>query len=141
MKNTLKITNRIYIPINEIEWSAVRAQGPGGQHVNKASTAVHLRFDIKRSSLPEYYQKRLLQLRDQRLSREGIIIIKAQQHRSQEKNREDALNRLREIIVRATFSPRKRKATRPTRNSQTRRLDRKIKRGRIKATRTKVSWE
>lgn len=137
----LKINRQIAIPINEIEMSAVRSQGPGGQHVNKASTAVHLRFDIKRSSLPEYYKKRLLQLRDRRLSKEGIIIIKAQQNRSQEKNREDALNRLREIIERAAYSPRKRKPTRPTRNSQIRRLDRKVKQSRLKALRTKVSEE
>jgi ribosome-associated protein len=134
----LKINRQLAIPINEIEMSAVRAQGPGGQHVNKASTAVHLRFDIKRSSLPEYYKKRLLQLRDRRLSQEGIIIIKAQQHRSQEKNREDALNRLRELIISATFSHKKRKATMPSRNDRKRRLDSKVKRGQLKALRRKV---
>jgi ribosome-associated protein len=137
----LKINRHIAIPINEIEMSAVRAQGPGGQHVNKASTAIHLRFDITKSSLPEHYKKRLLQIRDRRLSRDGIIIIKAQRHRSQEKNGEDALNRLQKIIERATFSPRKRKATRPTLNSRKRRLDSKVKRGRLKTMRTKISEE
>jgi ribosome-associated protein len=137
----LKINRQIDIPLNEIEMSAVRAQGPGGQHVNKASTAVHLRFDIQKSSLSAHHKECLLQFRDQRLSRDGVIIIKAQRYRSQEKNREDALNRLREFVLRATYSPRKRKPTRPTLSSQKRRLDNKTKRARLKTMRTKIPLE
>jgi ribosome-associated protein len=130
--------NRIDIPDGEIEISAIRSQGAGGQHINKVSTAVHLRFDIQASSLTEPCKQRLLKLRDRRINKDGVVIIKAGRYRSQDKNREDALARLQELVSRAMLSPKARKATRPTRGSQKKRLDRKSLHGRKKALRGKI---
>jgi len=131
----LIITAHLSLPLDEIEFTAVRSQGAGGQNVNKTSTAAHLRFDVLASSLPDDCKQRLLAQRDQRISSDGVIVIKAQSSRSLENNRNDALDRLRELIARAAIVPRKRKATKPTRSSKLKRLDGKTKRGALKAMR------
>ena len=123
----------------EVEFSAIRAQGPGGQNVNKVSCAVHLRFDIGASSLPEAIRERLLALSDQRITQNGVVVIKAQQSRSLEQNKEDALRRLQELVDSVAVLPAVRRATKPTRGSQRRRLDAKTRSGQTKAMRGKVS--
>lgn len=131
----LQITQRTAIPLSEIELTAIRSQGAGGQNVNKVATAIHLRFDINTSSLSPLYKERLLNLGDSRITKDGIIIIKAQQHRTQEQNKEDALSRLQELLQSVTIAPKKRQPTKPSRRAKQKRLDSKAKRGQIKALR------
>lgn len=136
----LSISNYVSIPDSEIELQAIRAQGPGGQNVNKVSSAIHLRFDIANSSLPAFYKEELLKLSDSRISKEGVIVIKAQATRSQEQNREEALSRLQAMVKSVAVVQKKRRPTKPTKGSKLRRVDGKTKRGQLKNLRTKIDY-
>ena len=137
----LRITKNIIISDNEIIITAVRSSGPGGQNVNKVSSAIHLRFDIKQSSLPQIYKSRLLKLKDKRITKDGIIIIKVQQERSQSQNREIALERLKKLIQKVLITRKKRIPTKPTKASQEKRLDSKSKHSQKKSLRSKVKYQ
>ena len=137
-ETALVISTRVSIPLAEIELAPIRASGPGGQHINKVSTAIHLRFDIHASSLPDYYKERLLALRDRRITKEGTVVIKAQQARSQEINRNQALERLVELVQSVAQVQKKRVPTKPSRSARRKRTDDKTNRGRDKALRRKI---
>lgn len=135
----LPITGSLAIPLAEIEFQAIRAQGAGGQNVNKVSSAIHLRFDIGASSLPPIYKERLLALSDRRISSEGVLVLKAQRFRSQEKNRADALARLQELIAGITVTPKQRTPTRPSKTAKRKRMDSKTRRGQLKSLRGRIA--
>lgn len=134
----LDISAGVSIADWQLQLTAIRSQGPGGQNVNKVNSAIHLRFDIKSSTLPDFYKQRLLALSDHRITEDGVIILKSQEHRTQEKNREEALFRLKELILNSVKIQKSRKATKPTRNSQKRRVDTKKRKGNTKMLRGKV---
>lgn len=136
----IRVTNSVSISEQEIEVNFIRSQGAGGQHVNKVASAVHLRFDIRASSLPDPIKEKLLHLRDHRLSKDGILVIKAQQFRSQEKNREDALRRLQKIVTEAARQQKKRKATKPGKAARKKRMEGKKRRAQLKVSRRKVNY-
>lgn len=137
----MRVSRNLVVPDEEMELVAVRSQGPGGQHVNKASTAIQLFFNIRQSSLPEHCKSRLLHLRDRRITGDGVVVIKAQSHRSQEQNKIEAMKRLAGLIRSVLASPKKRKATRPGRAARQKRLDSKKRQGRTKVLRRRVNPE
>ncbi len=136
----ITISQAVTLADNEVEFSAIRSQGAGGQNVNKVATAIHLRFDIAASSLPDFYKHSLLSLQDQRVSKEGVIVIKAQDHRTQERNKQDAIERLVTLIQQATTQQKTRRPTRPSKSAKNRRMDKKTIRGKTKATRGPVKF-
>jgi ribosome-associated protein len=140
LDNTLPIKPGLSLSLAEVQLSAIRAQGAGGQNVNKVASAIHLRFDIKASSLPDYLKDRLLRSCDSRLTNDGVLVIKAQSHRTQEANRDDALERLVGILKAASKTVKRRIATKPTRSAKRKRVDSKVKRGKSKVLRSRVSW-
>lgn len=140
LDSTLPIRAGISLKLSEVQLSAIRAQGAGGQNVNKVASAIHLRFDINASSLPDFLKARLLRRCDSRLTHSGVLVIKAQSHRTQDANREDAIQRLMAVLTSASKPVKRRVATKPTKSSQRKRLDSKVKRGKSKALRSRVSW-
>ena len=137
----LFITSNISIADTEIEFTAIRSQGPGGQNVNKVSSAIHLRFDIRASSLPDMYKERMLNLKDHRITKEAVVVIKAQRYRSQDKNRAEALQRLQTLLQSVIHNPKVRRPTKPTKGSQLRRMDKKTQHGKKKTMRSKPSLD
>lgn len=141
MENILYINEKCRLPISEIRLDAVRSQGPGGQNVNKVSSAVHLRFDIKASSLPDETKEKISVLKDKRITKDGIIVIKAQRYRTQEKNREDALERLKQLLSKAFIERKKRKPTSPSKSAKKKRMDNKTRHSRVKKLRGRISLD